>query len=202
MIRINLLPYREENRQFRRTQFYSLLAVVAAIAGVIVFLGYLFLAGLVQGQEERNLMLEDGIKTYEAKIIEVEELKKEIQGLVDRKDTIESLQDDRSETVHLLSELVTQVPGGIYLTEVTQRDKAVTLSGLTQSSSRVSTLMKNIENSPWMEAPRLNFIRAQLINNRPLGAFSLEFRLVKEKAPAPEADAAAAGAAPAEGGQQ
>jgi len=202
MIRINLLPYREENRQIRRKQFYTFLGVVVAIAVALVVAVYMLLDLRVQAQEDRNRFLSTKISDLEKQIQEVAALKQEIAGLIERKNTIESLQEDRSETIYLLSEMVEKVPGGIYLTTLTQKNKTVTLTGYTQSSSRVSTLMKNIEDSSWMEAPRLNEIRAVMVAGRPLGAFSLQFRLVKEKqAPAP-----AAGEKPAEatdkGGQQ
>jgi type IV pilus assembly protein PilN len=198
MIRINLLPYREEARQARRKQFDVLLVLSLVAGAVIVVLGYLLLDQLVSAQQGRNDYLNREITVLDGKIAEVNALKKEIQGLVERKNTIESLQEDRSETVHLLSGLVEQVPGGIYLTQIQQKDKNVTLGGYTQSSSRVSTLMKNIEESPWMEAPKLRVIQAKQVNNRALGEFTLEFRLVQEVEKMPEEPAVAQNA----GGQQ
>jgi type IV pilus assembly protein PilN len=186
MIRVNLLPYREEARQARRKQFDLLLGLSVVAGVVIVVLGYLLLEQLLSVQQERNDYLKEEIATLDRRIADVNALKKEIQGLVERKNIIESLQEDRSETVHLLSGLVEQVPAGIYLTEVQQRDKNVSLKGYTQSSSRVSTLMKNIDESPWMEAPRLRFIRAVQMNGRALGGFELGFRLVQEVEKIPE----------------
>ncbi|MDR2165810.1 MAG: PilN domain-containing protein [Zoogloeaceae bacterium] len=196
MMRINLLPYREENRRIRRQQFYSFLGVVAVIGAGLIVLAYLGLDYKVQQQSERNDFLSREIAKLDGQIAEVTALKQEIQRLVGRKDIIESLQDDRSETILMLSEMVRRVPGGIYLTGFKQTNKDVEINGYTQSSSRVSTLMENIENSPWMEGAYLIQIKAVIVNNRPMGNFSLRFRLVKEKA-AKGTDGAVAG-----GGQQ
>ena len=181
MIRINLLPYREENRRIRRQQFYTLLGGVAAIAVGLLVLLYMALDFRVEAQQDRNRFLTSKITELDKQIQEVAALKAEIAGLIERKNTIESLQEDRSETIHLLSEMVEQVPGGIYLATLTQKGKDVAITGFTQSSSRVSTLMKNIEGSFWMEAPKLNEIKAVMVGGRPLGSFALQFRLVKEK---------------------
>ncbi|MDR1646708.1 MAG: PilN domain-containing protein [Zoogloeaceae bacterium] len=189
MIRINLLPYREEARQARRKQFDIMLGLSVVVGALIIGLGYLLLDQLISTQQLRNDYLKEKIGVLDKNIAEVEAFKKEIQSLVERKNTIESLQEDRSEMVHLLSGLVEQVPAGIHLTEVRQTDKNVTLKGFTQSSSRVSTLMKNIEESPWMEAPKLHFIEAVRVNKRALGKFALEFRLVQEPEKTPEEQA-------------
>jgi len=113
---------------------------------------------------------------------EIKRLKEQSQALLDRKSAIESLQKDRGETVYMLSELVQQTPEGIYLKSLKQNGTTVNIGGYAQSNSRVSTLMRNLEASEWIEAPRLIEIKAVIVGGRRLNEFSLDFRLVRAKA--------------------
>jgi type IV pilus assembly protein PilN len=180
MIRINLLPYREEKRQSRRRQFYSLLGLVVALGAVLIALGYGMMSMRIQSQESRNQQLVSGIEALNVQIKEVQSIKEETQALLNRKNAIEALQSDRGEAVHLLSELVERTPGGIYLNALRQDGDSVTLGGYTQSSSRVAGFMRAINESVWMDAVNLKIVKQALVNGRPLGEFSLEFKLVKD----------------------
>lgn len=190
MIRINLLPHREEARKARRQQFYTIAAMMVVLSGLVVFLGYTIIDGYIQHQESRNTFLQGEIAVLDKQVEEIKRLKEQSQALLDRKNAIESLQKDRGETVYLLSELVRQTPEGIYLKGLKQAGAVVTVNGYAQSNSRVSTLMRNIEASEWMEAPKLIEIKAVMVAGRRLNEFSMDFRLVRAN---PAVDKAAKG---------
>jgi len=191
MIRINLLPHREQAKKARRTQFYSLLAMVVVLGGVIVLMGYTIIQGYISNQESKNEMLRKEIASLDKDIAEINKLKEQTAALLARKNIIESLQRDRSETVYLLSELVKQVPEGIYLQSVKQVGVNINVVGYAQSNARVSTLMRNIEGSPWLEQPKLGAITAKTVNNRRLNEFKLSFALKRAKVEEPAKPAAA-----------
>lgn len=182
MIRINLLPHREAARKARRQQFYTLAGMVLALGALVVFLGQTLIEGYVARQEDRNTFLKNEIATLDKQVEEIKRIKEQSQALLDRKTAIETLQKDRGETVYLLSEMALQTPEGVYLRSLKQIGSTVTVSGLAQSNSRVSTFMRNIESSNWMELPRLIEIKAAVVDGRRLNEFSLEFRLAREKA--------------------
>ena len=177
MIRINLLPHREEKRKARRQQFYTLLGMVSILAGLIVFAVYTAIAGYISVQEEKNSFLKKEIAVLDKQIEEIKSLKEKTQALLARKQIIESLQRDRAEAVLLLSELVKQVPEGIYIRSIKQVGVGVSLNGYAQSSARVSTLMRNIEASPWLEKPVLIQIQAVTVDKRRLNEFNLNAAL-------------------------
>ena len=180
MIRINLLPHREEKRKARRQQFYGLLVMVSVLAGLIVFLTYSIIEGYISSQEERNSFLKSEIVILDKQIDEIKRLKEQTQALLARKQIIESLQRDRAEAVRLLSELVKQMPEGVYLRSFKQDSSRISLAGYAQSSARVSTLMRNIEASPWLEKPQLVEIKAVLVEKRRLNEFSLSALIKRE----------------------
>jgi len=180
MIRINLLPHREEKRKARRQQFYGLLVMVSVLAGLIVFLTYSIIDGYISSQEERNDFLKSEIVVLDKQIDEIKRLKEQTQALLARKQIIESLQRDRAEAVRLLSELVKQMPEGVYLRSIKQDNTRISLAGYAQSSARVSTLMRNIEASPWLEKPRLIEIKAVLVEKRRLNEFNLNALIKRE----------------------
>lgn len=173
MIRINLLPHREEKRKARRQQFYGLFGLVSVLAGMIVFLVYTVIAGYISAQEAKNDFLKKEIAVLDKQIDQIKRLKEQTQALLARKQIIESLQRDRAEAVQLLSELVKQMPEGVYLRSIKQNGLNVSLAGYAQSNARVSTLMRNIEASPWLEKPVLVEIKAVTVDKRRLNEFSL-----------------------------
>ena len=129
MIRINLLPHREEKRKARRQQFYGLLVLVSVLAGLIVFLTYSIIDGYITSQEARNSFLKSEIAALDKQIDEIKKLKEQTQALLARKQIIESLQRDRAEAVRLLSELVKQMPEGVYLRSIKQENAKIWVSG-------------------------------------------------------------------------
>lgn len=181
MIRINLLPHREEARKARRQQFYALAAVVAVLASVIVGVVYLAIEGFIGAQEGRNAFLKQEIAVLDKQIAEIKRLKEQTQALLARKQVIENLQRDRGETVHLLSEMVTQVPEGVYLKSLKQEGLRVNLTGYAQSNARVSTLMRNLEASDWLENPQLIEVKAAVVNGRRISEFAMNVTITRAK---------------------
>ena len=173
MIHINLLPYREEKRKVKRKQFFSLAGMVAILAGLIVFAVYTVIDGQVTLQQERNDFLGREIASLDKQIEEIKRLNDQARALLARKQIIESLQQDRAEAVRLLSELTKQMPEGVYIRSMKQNGQRVTLSGYAQSNARVSTLMRNIESSEWLEKPILQEIKAVTVEKRRLNEFNL-----------------------------
>ncbi len=179
MMRINLLPHREEARKARRQQFFSLLGMVAVLGGLVVFLVYSVISGYIGSQEEKNEFLKKEIAVLDKQIDQIKRLKEQTQALLARKQVIEALQQDRGETVHLLSELVKQVPEGVYLKSLKQDGVKVNLTGYVQSNARVSTLMRNLEASPWLERPELIEIKAVVVDKRRLNEFGMNVYLTR-----------------------
>jgi type IV pilus assembly protein PilN len=173
MIRINLLPYREEKRKARRQQFYGLLGLVSILGCLIVFAVYTVIDGYLAAQQSRNDFIKREVALIDKQIDEIRQLRDQVQAMLARKQIIESLQQDRAEAVILLSELAKQMPEGVYIRSLKQQGQRVTLGGIAQSSPRVSTLIRNIESSEWLEDPRLVEIRAVNLQNRRLDEFSM-----------------------------
>lgn len=182
MIRINLLPHREEARKARRKQFYSLLGMVAVLGALIVFLIFTIISGYISSQEEKNDFLKKEIAVLDKQIDQIKRLKEQTQALLARKQVIEALQRDRGETVGLLSELVKQVPEGVYLKSLRQDGQKVNLTGYVQSNARVSTLMRNLEGSPALERPELLEIKAVVVDKRRLNEFNMNVYLTRAPA--------------------
>ena len=189
MSRINLLPHREERRKRARQHFLVVGGGTAMIGVLIVGLMHTFYAAKIETQNDRNRFLKNEIVKLDKDIAEIKKLRDEIQALLARKQVIETLQADRAQTVHLLDELVRQMPDGVYLRSVTQRGMNVNLLGYAQSNARVSTLMRNIESSPWLERPVLIEVKASTVDKRRVSEFTMFMSL--KRAPS---DAAPAGA--------
>ena len=148
MIRVNLLPHREEKRKARRQQFYALSGLVTVLAGVIWFFGFTIISGYISTQDSKNAFLKAEIEVLDKDIEEIKKLREQTDALLSRKRVIESLQANRTETVHLFNELARRVPSGIYLKGIKQAGQKVSLVGYTQTNTRVSTLMHNLDESP------------------------------------------------------
>jgi type IV pilus assembly protein PilN len=182
VIRINLLPHREEKRKARREQFYALSGLMLVLGGLIWFLGYTFINGNISAQEGKNTFLKTEIATLDKQIDEIKKLREQTEALLARKQVIESLQANRAETVYLFNELARQVPSGIYLRSVKQMGQRITLSGFAQSNARVSTLMRNLDDSPLLEKPDLVEIKVATVEKRRLGEFTLNVNFTRQTA--------------------
>jgi len=192
--RINLLPHREERRKRARKHFYVLAGGTAMVGVLIVFAVHVFYGKKIDAQTERNVFLKSEMAKLDKEIAEIEELKGRIQALLARKQVIETLQSDRAQTVHLLDELVRQMPEGVYLRSISQKGLRVNIVGYAQSNARVSSLMRNIEGSTWLERPELVEVKAATVDKRRVSEFNLYLSLkrVVESKPAPAPAKAAA----------
>jgi type IV pilus assembly protein PilN len=189
MARINLLPHREERRKRARQHFFVIAGATAVLGALIVVAMHGFYAAKIDTQVERNRFLKSEIAKLDKEIAEINKLKDEIQALLARKQVIETLQADRAQTVHLLDELVRQMPEGVYLKAVTQKGMSVNVVGYAQSNARVSTLMRNIESSPWLANPGLVEVKASTLEKRRVSEFNLNFDLKRPEAKDPAKDA-------------
>jgi type IV pilus assembly protein PilN len=190
--RVNLLPHREERRKRARQHFFVVAGGTAVIGIMIVGLMHGYYAEKIDTQDKRNEFLKAEIAKLDKEIAEINKLKDEIQALLARKQIIETLQADRAQTVHLLDDLVKRMPEGVFLRSIRQSGMRVNLVGYAQSNARVSTLMRNIEASPWLEAPELIEVKASSLSGRRAAEFTMNLslkRVVMEppKAPAPGA---------------
>lgn len=177
MIRINLLPHRELKRKAQQQQ-------IAILAGVAGFLGiaavwsvYAMIDGEIENQNARNQFLQSRIAVLDTEIAEIRNIKTQTQELLSRKLVVETLQNSRSEVVHLLDQLVRLLPDGVYLQSVKQNDQIITLIGYAQSNAWVSMLMRNLESSLWLESPLLVEIKAITVNNIRQNEFNMRIKL-------------------------
>lgn len=168
MILINLLPHREASRKRRKEAFYATLGAAALLGGLIAGAAYIWYQAQISNQQSKNLYLQTAIKTLEGEIKEISTLQAEITALRARQQAVEDLQGDRNLPVHLLNELVRQLPDGVYLTSMKQDNQIVTLQGMAQSNERVSELLRNLgNNSPWLVKPELVEITAANVSLSP-----------------------------------
>lgn len=181
MIRINLLPHRELKRRERRQQFYAvsgLMVVVGLIIGVLV---HTVIAGYVERQDRRNVFLKTEITKLDAEIAEIKRLREQIDALLARKQVIESLQATRAQSVHLLNELAKRMPDGVYLRSIKQTDAKIALLGYSQSNSRVSNLMRKLDESSFLEQPGLVEVKSASLNKRRVSDFALNISIERPK---------------------
>jgi type IV pilus assembly protein PilN len=159
MPRINLLPWREEERKERKVAFTVALGFSALAAGVVTFAVYLMFGSMIDAQERRNEQLRVEIKKLDKQIEEINELETSKQRFSARMDIIQKLQRSRPEIVHVFDEIVRTLPDGVYLTGVKQTDKKFKFDGVAQSSTRVSSFMRNIDGSEWLRNPELEVVQ-------------------------------------------
>src|SRR5271155_6285864 len=158
MPRINLLPWREQERKVRRREFLVALGAAAFAAVIFVMGGKLLYSSWIDSQNAKNALLKREIVKLDAQIADIQDLENRKQRLVARMEIIEKLQRKRPEIVHQFDELVHTVPDGVYLTSIKQTGNKLELKGVAQSSTRVSTFMRNIDTSTWMDNPELSVV--------------------------------------------
>ena len=159
MPRINLLPWREAQRKERKLAFLVALGVAALAAGVTAFAAYLLYGSMIEAQQRRNNELRMAIKTLDHEIEEINSLESAKQKFIARMEIIEKLQRSRPEIVHVFDEIVRTLPEGVYLTTVKQTDKRLKFEGVAQSSTRVSSFMRNLDGSQWLRNPELEVVQ-------------------------------------------
>jgi len=161
MPRVNLLPWREADRKRRRQEF--MFSIVAAIgsAALVTLAGRGLMSSAISHQEARNQALQTQIEALEKQIEEINGLEKQKQALIARMEIIETLQRSRPEIVHVFDELVRVLPEGVYLTYLKQSGPRIEMRGIAQSSTRVSTFMRNIDSSEWLADPSLQVVETK-----------------------------------------
>jgi len=194
--KINLLPHREERRKRARTHFAVLGGMTAALGFAIVGAVWVFYSQRISSQDDRNKFLKVEIAKLDKEIDEIKEVKDKIAALLARKQVIETLQADRVQSVYLLDEMVRQMPEGVFLKSLKQKGPNIELIGYAQSNARVSTLMRNIESSPWLANPNLVEIKAATLGKMRISEFDLKLSM-KRPAAADAKDSAKGPAKPA-----
>lgn len=207
MILINLLPHREAARKRRRDVFNIALGASAAFGVVIAGAIFLWYQAAISAQDGINQILKTEITKLEGQIKDIDGLETEISALRARQQAVEDLQSDRNLPVHLLTELVNQLPDGVYIKQMVQLDQSVTINGVAQSNERVSELLRNLSsNTPWFTKPDLIEIVSGTVelskrDVRRVSNFTIRVRLVRaseaEKIADKPADAASGAVAPA-----
>jgi type IV pilus assembly protein PilN len=164
MPRINLLPWREEQRNERKLKFTIALGGAGLAAAAFSFVAYLMFGSMISGQQARNDLLREEIKRLDRQIEEINALESNKQRFIARMEIIEKLQRSRPEIVHVFDDIVRTLPEGTYLTGVKQTEKRLKFEGVAQSSTRVSAFMRNIDASEWLKNPELEVIETKKDN--------------------------------------
>lgn len=160
MVRVNLLPHRQIKRAERQRQFNLMLAATAIAAGALVFMGQGYISTQIDAQLSRNSRLDAANAKLDKQIAEIKDLKNQINSVLERKQVVENLQTDRSQSVVLLDEIARQLPEGMFLKSIKQKGKQITLEGIADTNARVATLVRNLSTSAWLESPRLIEIKS------------------------------------------
>ena len=184
MPRINLLPWREEQRLLRRNQFFAALGAAAVGAGLLLLLSNLGFNSVIGHQQDRNQLLKDEIAALDLRIAEIIDLEEKKESLLARMQIIEQLQRSRPGIVHVFDEVVRTMPDGVYLTEIKQTGRRLEIVGAAESNTRVSALMRNIDGSEWLGSPDLEVVEVKTNSrggNQGSGRFS-EFTIFARQA--------------------
>jgi type IV pilus assembly protein PilN len=184
MIRINLLPHRQIKRAERQRQFGLMAVFAAVIAAAIVFLGWSYLSAKKQTQLDRNGRLEQGISQLDKEILDIKELKDQINNVLERKQVVENLQTNRSQSVVVLDELSRQLPEGLFLKSIKQAGNVITMEGVADTNARVATLVRNLGVSNWLESPILIEIKSTTLNSIKQNHFIMQVNIKVQNADA------------------
>lgn len=161
MAHINLLPWREEQRQEQTRQFATITVLSMVLTGALIFMVHVTFGNQIDHQRYRNKMLQDEIARLDESLQQIEKLEETKEQLLSRMDVIQSLQQQRPQIVHLFDDFVRTVPEGIYLTDIKQEANQLTIKGVAESNGRVSAYMRNIDASEWMTTPKLQVIETR-----------------------------------------
>ncbi|MEW8563305.1 MAG: PilN domain-containing protein, partial [Candidatus Thiodiazotropha sp.] len=186
MARINLLPWREAERKERQKEFGLMVLAGALLAAFVVFGVHQLIQSQIGAQNARNDFLQKEIKAVEKEIREIQDLDKTKQNLLARMNIIQELQSSRPQIVHLFDEVVTTLPDGVFLDEIEQQGALVTFSGQAQSNARVSSMMRNVDDSEWLERPALVFIESKEKTGTGYSNFKLMVKQTSQNAEAEE----------------
>ncbi|MBP9148197.1 MAG: PilN domain-containing protein [Rhodoferax sp.] len=206
MILINLLPHRELARKRRKDLFNVGMGLAALAGGLLAALVFLWFQAQITAQQEKNQILTTEITEFDRQIKDIAGLEQEIAALRARQQAVEDLQSDRNMPVHLLTELVRQLPEGTYITNMQQEGQVVNMMGVAQSNERVSELLRNLSTaSPWLTRPELIEIVTGIVNLSPrdqrrVANFTIRVSLVKSSDAEKNKASASASAAASQAG--
>jgi len=181
MMRINLLPHRAEKRRARHVQFIAISVISVLLGALLVGLVQVAISTQISFQERRNAFLKQEIAKLDSQIAEIKKLRQETQALLERKNVVENLQSTRSDVVHLLDQMLRILPDGVYLKTIKQTGNKINMVGFSQSNARVSTLMRAIDDSPWLDSASLVVISATRVGSSRISEFTLNFNLTKQQ---------------------
>ncbi|OGS96878.1 MAG: fimbrial protein [Gallionellales bacterium RIFCSPLOWO2_02_FULL_57_47] len=181
MMRINLLPHRAEKRRARQVQFIALSAISVLLGALLVGAVQVANSTQISFQESRNTYLKQEIAKLDTQIAEIKKLREETQALLERKNVVENLQSTRSDVVHLMDQMLSILPDGVYLKTLKQSGNKINLVGFAQSNARVSTLMRAIDDSPWLDSATLVIITSSKAGGGRISEFTLNFNLTKQQ---------------------
>lgn len=179
MIRINLLPHRAEKRRNQQIQFAVFGAISLVLGALMVGFVHAAISAKISYQERRNEYLKQETLTLDKQIEEIKKLREQTQSLLARKTVVENLQSTRSDVVHLMDQVLRILPDEVYLKTLKQTGNKISIAGYAQSNARISTLMRAIENSPWLNSPSLVEIHASGAGGSRQSEFTLTFMLTK-----------------------
>lgn len=182
MMRINLLPHRQAKRVEEQRQFGLMALMSAVAAAAVVFSGWTLLGAQKDSQLERNARLETAIAKLDKEITDIKDLKDQINNVLERKQVVENLQTNRSQSVVILDEITRQLPEGLYLKSIKQVGNLITLEGVADTNARVATLVRNLGVSNWLESPNLVEIQSATVNNIKQNNFTLIVTIKAQKA--------------------
>jgi len=189
MIRVNLLPHRQIRREARQREFGLMALFSAVTACAILFMAYTIINSRVDSQLERNQRLNNAITKLDKEIADIKDLREQISAMLERKQVVENLQTNRSQSVIVFDEISRQLPEGMYIKSIKQEGKVITLEGVADTNARVATLVRNFNQSEWMESPILIEIKAITVGVQKQNLFTLKVSL---KTPITETDDAGA----------
>jgi type IV pilus assembly protein PilN len=189
MAKINLLPWREEFRREKKKEFLTQLGAVGVVAAIVAFGWIHFVDSSIESQKQRNTILETEIAALNKRVKEINELKKKREALIARMKVIQDLQGTRPTIVRYFDEIVRAVPDGLYFSSLVRQGDNLSITGITESSNRVSSFMRNLDQSQWFANPNLKSIRASARHGEQASEFSLQFKAVLPASGKPEGGA-------------
>jgi type IV pilus assembly protein PilN len=187
MIKINLLPHRQQRRAKRQREFNLMLATACIVGLTVLILGQTFISNSISEQESRNTRLNNAITKFDKDLVEIKALKSKINDVIERKKIVENLQVNRSQAVILLDEITRKLPEGVYLKSIKQQGSDISIIGVADTNARVATLVRNINNSEHLASPNLVEIKSESLSGARQNVFTLTLVQkqieVKEKQP-------------------
>jgi type IV pilus assembly protein PilN len=177
MANINLLPWREDQRQELKKEFLVILGGIAVFALVLVILADTVVNGAISAQRSRNTYLQKHIDELSSQVKEIRELEKRKRELLDRMKVIQELQGNRPVIVRIFDEMVRSLPDGVFYRELTRTNNMVELKGVAESNNRISSLMRNVDRSDWFASPNLTTVKADSALGEQASGFGLSFNI-------------------------